>query len=96
MKTIVVIGGNHSALIHAISLMNCNDIVVVAADREPRDIHDECLKDVDEFMFNKVFGDHQKVIKLDKYDYGKLKGPISHLDNQSFIQQKMQGKRRTY
>jgi hypothetical protein len=36
-------------------------------------------------------------LELNGYDHERiLKKPVTHLDNQSFIQQKMQGKRRVY
>lgn len=104
MKTVLVIG-NHSALIHAVSLMNCTNIVVVAADREPdnrlsthgsgwtQDDFDKCAEAIEEQVFDAVFGDHLAIALV---NHEKIKGPVSHLDNQSFIQQKMQGKRRVY
>ena len=39
--------------------------------------------------------DSVTLIELKRYD-GEIKKSTTHLDNQKFIQQKMQGKRRTY
>lgn len=38
----------------------------------------------------------EDVTILKCYEHEKLKRPSTHLDNQKFLQQKMQGKRRVY
>ena len=85
---VIVIGGGSSGLVSAV-IAECQHETVLVVDHEYESV------DITKMFLHRDYACVSNLQLLEAMEHCHRPTP-THLDNQSFIQQKMQGKRRTY